>query len=100
MVQALYEHARLQSGGYGQLLDVNRVPASIKDYQPPYFLGATLKYLYLIFLDDESILPLDKWIFNTAGQPLPILKQTDGHGNRLKAAILKKPTKGVNLKDL
>ncbi len=35
-------------------------------------LGATLKYLYLVFADPETTLPLERWVFNAAGQPLPI----------------------------
>ena len=37
-----------------------------------FFLAETLKYLYLLFADDQTILPLDKWVFNTEAHPLPI----------------------------
>ena len=30
-----------------------------------------LKYLYLLFTDDELV-PLDQWVFNTEAHPLPI----------------------------
>ena len=30
-----------------------------------------LKYLYLLFTDAELV-PLNKWVFNTEGHPLPI----------------------------
>ena len=35
-----------------------------------FFLGETLKYFYLLF-SDESLLPLDKYIFNTEAHPFP-----------------------------
>lgn len=37
-----------------------------------FFLSETLKYLYLLFADDQDILPLDKYVFNTEAHPLPI----------------------------
>lgn len=37
-----------------------------------FFLAETLKYLYLLFADDASELPLDEWVFNTEAHPLPI----------------------------
>lgn len=65
-----------------------------RDYRLPHSLyaSATLKYLWLIFAEEEgevkeggveealggggatstSYLPLNKWVFNEAGQPLPI----------------------------
>ena len=38
-----------------------------------FFLGETLKYLYLLFADpDKHEIDLTKWIFNTEAHPLPI----------------------------
>ena len=36
-----------------------------------YFLAETLKYLYLLF-SEEDIIPLDKWVFNTEAHPFPV----------------------------
>ena len=36
-----------------------------------FFLAETLKYLYLIFSDDDLI-SLDEWVFNTEAHPFPI----------------------------
>lgn len=36
-----------------------------------YFLAETLKYLYLLFSDD-SLIPLDRYVFNTEAHPLEI----------------------------
>ena len=43
------------------------------DEQPSFFLAETLKYLFLIF-SDEDVLPLNEWVFNTEAHPLPVLK--------------------------
>ena len=72
LVQAIYRHCRAdECGGYSWVYNVNQIPTEMANHQPPEFLSATLKYLYLIFSDD-SILPLDQWVFNSAGHPLPI----------------------------
>jgi len=52
------------SGGYS-------LAGPVVDVQPAHFLGRTLKFLYLIF-DEDSRLPLDGWVLNAVGQPLPI----------------------------
>lgn len=36
-----------------------------------FFLGETLKYLYLLF-SDSDVIPLDKFVFNSEAHPLPI----------------------------
>lgn len=40
-----------------------------------FFLGETLKYLYLLF-GDSSVIPLDEYVFNSEAHPLPIKKVT------------------------
>ncbi|KAF7487767.1 Mannosyl-oligosaccharide 1, 2-alpha-mannosidase C52E4.5 [Sarcoptes scabiei] len=52
---------------------INRRPR-----MPSFFLGATLKYLYLIFSND-AVFSLDRWIFNAAGHPLPICDKNDAY---------------------
>lgn len=42
-----------------------------------FFLAETLKYLYLLFSDD-SLLPLDEWVFNTEAHPFKVLSDQDG----------------------
>lgn len=37
-----------------------------------FFLSESLKYLYLLFADDQTLLPLDRYVFNTEGHPLPV----------------------------
>ena len=44
-----------------------------KDMMESFFLGETLKYLYLLFSDrDKQEINLDQWVFNTEAHPLPI----------------------------
>lgn len=38
-----------------------------------YFLAETLKYLYLLF-DDNDPISLDEWVFNTEAHPLPVFQ--------------------------
>lgn len=37
-----------------------------------FFLGETLKYLFLLFSEDTELVSLDKYVFNTEAHPLPI----------------------------
>ncbi|OAY69671.1 Mannosyl-oligosaccharide 1,2-alpha-mannosidase MNS3 [Ananas comosus] len=40
-----------------------------------FFLGETLKYLYLLF-GENNILPLDKFVFNTEAHPFPLINSS------------------------
>ncbi|KAF9026548.1 glycoside hydrolase family 47 protein [Hymenopellis radicata] len=62
--------------GYASLRTVEYVPPPKSDDMPSYFFAETLKYLYLMFTNDSAI-PLDKWVFNTEGHPLPKFSWTD-----------------------
>lgn len=80
LAQAIYRHCRIEGevgvAAYAGLADVDLVPRTRNlgpGHQPAIFLSATLKYLYLIF-SEGTVLPLDQWVFNTAGHPLPIRK--------------------------
>ncbi|KAF7309441.1 alpha-1,2-Mannosidase [Mycena indigotica] len=70
--QAIEKHARLERG-YASVSQVDAVPAKHMDEMPSYFLAETLKYLYLMFIEQE-IIPLDKWVLNTEAHPLPIFQ--------------------------
>ena len=75
--QAIYDNCRTENG-YSALKDVTHKPAPKSNYQNAQFLSATLKYLYLIFSEDE-LLPLEEWIFNAYGQPLPVCGTNDAY---------------------
>jgi mannosyl-oligosaccharide alpha-1,2-mannosidase len=72
MVEALEKHCRTENG-YSGLRDVGS-DGNKDDVQQSFFFAETLKYLFLIFSDDD-LLPLDKYVFNTEAHPFLIKKQ-------------------------
>lgn len=71
-VEALERYSKTEAG-YSGLRNVYQ-PAIKDDVQQSFFLAEVLKYLYLIFSED-NIVNLDDWVFNTEAHPLPILKE-------------------------
>jgi len=69
-VQALEKQCK-GPGGYSGIKNVYQADPVKDDVQQSFFLAETLKYLYLLFSDDELI-SLDQWVFNTEAHPLPI----------------------------
>uniref|UniRef100_A0A673ZQC1 alpha-1,2-Mannosidase n=1 Tax=Salmo trutta TaxID=8032 RepID=A0A673ZQC1_SALTR len=69
-VQALEKHCRVE-GGYSGVRDVYASSPNHDDVQQSFYLAETLKYLYLLFSDDDH-LPLEHWVFNTEAHPLPL----------------------------
>ncbi|CAI0548505.1 unnamed protein product [Linum tenue] len=69
--EAFEKYTKVESGGYSSLDDVTSLPPRRRDKMETFFLGETLKYLYLLF-GDSSVIPLDKFVFNTEAHPLPI----------------------------
>ncbi len=61
--------------GYGALSDVQRPGARIDDRMESFFLAETIKYLYLL-QDPDTIIDLDKYVFNTEAHPLKIFDDT------------------------
>ena len=73
--QAIEQHCRVASGGYSNLKTVAKPPASgadLQDKMESFYLAETLKYLFLMFSDDDTLLSLKEWVFNTEAHPLPI----------------------------
>ncbi|KAF8074901.1 glycoside hydrolase family 47 protein [Lyophyllum atratum] len=68
--EAIEKHARTKYG-YASISQVDNLPAPLLDEMPSYFLAETLKYLYLLFTDND-IIPLNDWVFNTEAHPLPV----------------------------
>ncbi|GAB4829358.1 Mannosyl-oligosaccharide 1,2-alpha-mannosidase mns3 [Ancistrocladus abbreviatus] len=69
--EAFEKYTKVDSGGYTSLDDVTSLPPRKRDKMETFFLGETLKYLYLLF-GDSTLIPLDKFVFNTEAHPLPI----------------------------
>jgi len=73
---------KVSTGGYSSLHSVKQNPPRFRDKMESFFLGETLKYLYLLF-EDAGASPqirLDQWVFNTEAHPFPIFTGTAGHG--------------------
>lgn len=70
---SIEKHAKIPSGGYAGLANVNGQQNAFNDRQESFFMSETLKYLFLLFGPDD-VLPLDKWVFNTEGHPFPIIR--------------------------
>lgn len=71
--QAFEKYTKVNDGGYSCIGDVtNARDRKFRDKMESFFLGETLKYLFLIFSDDSSVISLDKYVFNTEAHPLPI----------------------------
>ncbi|KAG5857992.1 hypothetical protein ANANG_G00025350 [Anguilla anguilla] len=73
-VEALERHCRVEAGFSG-IRDVYAASASHDNMQQSFFLSETLKYLYLLFSDDE-LLSLEDWVFNTEAHPLPVIRRS------------------------
>lgn len=71
-MQALEAHCRVGEG-YSGIKDVYATHVAHDDVQQSFFLAETLKYLYLLFSDDE-FMSLDDWVLNTEAHPLPVAK--------------------------
>lgn len=76
---------QVSSGGYTSINNVRDPEYPIpRDKMESFFLGETLKYLYLLFSDDPKLLSLDTFVFNTEAHPLPIW--TSGSGEAVQTA--------------
>ncbi|KAI9444515.1 seven-hairpin glycosidase [Lactarius indigo] len=69
--EALEREARVEGGGYASVENAYRVGGPKRDEMPSWFLAETLKYLFLLFTDEDPV-PMDRWVFNTEAHPLPV----------------------------
>lgn len=69
--QAFERNCRVPDG-YAGLRDVRVAKPAKDDTMQSFFLAETLKYLYLLFADSDTI-NLDEWVFNTEAHPLKIV---------------------------
>lgn len=70
-VQAIEDECKCGENGYCGIKDVTANPRVQDDVQQSFFLAETMKYLYLIFCDDD-VMSLDEWVFNTEAHAFPI----------------------------
>ncbi|KAI1790982.1 glycoside hydrolase [Ganoderma leucocontextum] len=72
---AIEKHCKIETGGYASILNVDSVPVEHEDKMETFLMSETLKYLYLLF-EDDAVVPLSKYVFNTEAHPLPIINPT------------------------
>ncbi|KAM8959096.1 mannosyl-oligosaccharide 1,2-alpha-mannosidase IC isoform 3-T3 [Lycaon pictus] len=70
VVMALEKYCRTEAGFSG-IQDVYSSIPNHDNKQQTFFLAETLKYLYLLFSEDD-MLSLEDWVFNTEAHPLPV----------------------------
>jgi len=70
--QAFEAHAKIPTGGYSGLENVGDPSSPRIDKMESFFLGETLKYLFLLF-EDPSLFSLDEYVLNTEAHPFPIM---------------------------
>ncbi|KAM4607313.1 mannosidase, alpha, class 1B, member 1b [Polymixia lowei] len=77
ILQNFNKYTKVSSGGFTSINNV-RDPdyPSPRDKMESFFLGETLKYLYLLFSDEPHLINLDQYVFNTEAHPLPIWPDT------------------------
>eukprot|EP00754_Rhynchopus_humris_P048742 Rhum_TRINITY_DN7972_c0_g1::Rhum_TRINITY_DN7972_c0_g1_i1::g.25484::m.25484/K01230/MAN1; mannosyl-oligosaccharide alpha-1,2-mannosidase len=80
--QAIEKHCRVcadcEVSGYSEVADATvdkDTKVTHTGHMESFFLGETMKYLYLLFADD-SVLDLDCWVFNTEAHPFPRLSKS------------------------
>ncbi|KAI9460740.1 seven-hairpin glycosidase [Russula earlei] len=74
--KALVNATRVEDGGFASIGNAYLVGSPKLDQMPSWFLAETLKYLFLLFTDDDLV-PLDQWVFNTEAHPLPVLQWSE-----------------------
>jgi len=72
--QAINKFTRTEFG-FASVHGVDGNPRQL-DEMPSWFLAETLKYLYLLF-DDVNSITFGHWVFNTEAHPLPVFSWTD-----------------------
>ncbi|POM62728.1 Mannosyl-oligosaccharide 1,2-alpha-mannosidase [Phytophthora palmivora] len=72
IMNAFEKHSKVPAGGYRSTINVwYGAPNSKGGAMESFFIAETLKYLFLLFSDDD-ILPLDEIVFNTEAHPFPV----------------------------
>jgi mannosyl-oligosaccharide alpha-1,2-mannosidase len=70
--QSFIAHTATKDGeGFSSIANVLLVPPPSRDDMESFWLAETLKYFYLLFKDDDDLLPLEQVVFNTEAHPFP-----------------------------
>lgn len=76
IMQAINKYSRKEVG-YAGVEDVDVVPPESDNRQQSWFLAETLKYLYLLYSDDDFF-NLDEWVLNTEAHPVKARRIQEG----------------------
>ncbi|KAH9973544.1 glycoside hydrolase [Lactifluus volemus] len=79
--EALQRESRVEDAGFASVDNAYRVNSTKRNEMPSWFLAETLKYLFLLF-SDEDLVPLDQWVFNTEAHPLPVFQWSEWEKER------------------
>ncbi|OWZ05626.1 Glycoside hydrolase [Phytophthora megakarya] len=72
IMEAFEKYSKIPAGGYRSTNNVwYGSPTTKGGPMESFFIAETLKYLFLLFSDDD-ILPLDQIVFNTEAHPFPV----------------------------
>ncbi|KAJ3229066.1 hypothetical protein HDU81_005681 [Chytriomyces hyalinus] len=82
LAQALERHCKSSAGYHGLLNVSNPTNPGTWDHQESFFLAETLKYLFLLFSEDD-VIPLTQNVFNTEAHALSIR----GFGKRKDSSL-------------
>eukprot|EP00457_Paulinella_chromatophora_P002534 gb/GEZN01002539.1/.p1 GENE.gb/GEZN01002539.1/~~gb/GEZN01002539.1/.p1 ORF type:complete len:786 (-),score=116.73 gb/GEZN01002539.1/:90-2288(-) len=73
-----WSRTRFGYSGLKSVTALEQLPTQGWDgHMPTYFLAETLKYLYLLFLDDDPW-PFTQYVFNTEAHPFPVFSWAEG----------------------
>ena len=79
IASSIEKWCRLEAG-YAGISNIQQQPPVYNDNQESFFLAETLKYLYLLFSDDDLI-SLDEYVFNTEAHPLKVKRTEEPPSN-------------------
>ena len=71
---AFDKYCRVASGGYSGIHDVNSPSHGLDDTMQSFWVAETLKYLLLLFSDDD-VLSLETSVINTEAHPLRVVPE-------------------------
>eukprot|EP00756_Hemistasia_phaeocysticola_P005263 Hpha_TRINITY_DN13247_c1_g1::TRINITY_DN13247_c1_g1_i1::g.154806::m.154806/K01230/MAN1; mannosyl-oligosaccharide alpha-1,2-mannosidase len=72
--RAINRWCKVDSGGFSGLRNVGFVPPQKDDLQQSFWLAETLKYLYILFAEDDAF-DFGAWVLNTEAHPLKIRRR-------------------------
>lgn len=75
MAEAIERYAKVEGGGYASLDSVLLENPQQRNHMESFWSAETLKYLFLLFDDSRTQVPLDKFVFNTEAHPLHIMTE-------------------------